>query len=371
MRILYVSNGSNFSGAGGMEYHLIDITGRLREKGVDVALAVRQGTFFERNLLRDRERVYPLSWTGWKKGYAFFQAGKAMLEFSPDIISINREQDIARIYSIARIAGMFRKNRPKIVSVFHNLGWRGNFDLRKLDGLIFPNDYIRQDYVKSNHVPEDRSEIIYHGIDLPDVDPSVKLDPARERRFFKGAGYPLIGMVGEFRKNQSELVDVAHCLKERNVGFTMALVGRGTEEQVRPIREKIGRMGLSENFIFTGMVDRSRMPDVFHDLDISVTTHRSEPFGMVFIESIASWTPMVAYNSGGPVEVLQKGGGILVDGGPAEMAEALARVIADDGLRRSLAESGRRAAERHFSIDAMGEGHYRFYRKVLESASIR
>ena len=365
MKILYVSNGSNFSGAGGMEYHLIDITDRLEKKGVEIALAVRKGTFFEKNLLRGKRNVYPLPWTGFAKPFAFLQAGKLIRDFSPDIISINREQDIARIYTIARIASLFRKNRPKMVSVFHNLGWRGDFDLRKLDGLIFPNDYIKRDYVKANHVPEDRSEIIYHGIDLPCVDPAVKSSRVRERKYFKGLGYPIIGMVGEFRKNQSELVDVAHHLKKRNVDFTMAFVGRETEEQVRPVREKIDRMGLSKNFIFTGMVDRNRMPDVFHDLDISVTTHRSEPFGMVFIESIASCTPMVAYNSGGPVEVLGKGGGILVDGGPEEMAGELYKVITDDDLRRSLALAGRMAAERHFSIEAMGERHYRFYRRVL------
>ena len=365
MRILYVSNGSNFDSAGGMEYHLLDVTAWLEKRGVEIAFAVREGTFFERSLLRGRRNIYPLPWTGIRKAVGFFSLARAIRDFSPDIISINREQDMARTWALAGLSPLWGGRRPKMVSVFHNLGWRGGFDLRRLDGLIFPNRYIKQDYVKSNHVPEDRSEIIHHGIALPRVDPEEKADRGRRRRFFAGRGYPIIGMVGEFRKNQSELVDVADRLGKKGMDFTVAFVGSGTEEQVAPVKEKIARLGLGDRFVFTGMVDRTRIPDVFHDLDLSVTTNRAEPFGMVFIESIASRTPMVAYNSGGPVEVLEKGGGILVDGGPDEMADRILAVLTDDALRVSLADAGRKAAERHFSIDAMGAGHYRFYRRLI------
>jgi glycosyltransferase involved in cell wall biosynthesis len=366
MKILYISNGSNSLGAGGMEYHLLDIINWLEKKGVETVLAVRKGTFFQQNLLRGRSNVYPLSWTGAGKLLSFFKLAKLIRDFSPDIISINREKDIVRVFYIVKFTSIFLNKKPKIVSVFHNLGWSSRFDLGKLDGIIFPNNNIKQEYIQRNRGAEVKSSIIYHGIHLPKVDSAEKLNPSRERKYFKWIGFPLIGMVGEMRKNQAELIDVACQLKKKIPDFTIALVGKGTEEQVKSLQEKINLCGLAKHFIFTGMIERRFMPDVFHDLDISVTTFRHDAFGMVYIESLSSYTPLVAYNSGGPVEILEKGGGILVNGGPEEMAEKIFDIVSDHELRKSLSITGRTVAEKFFSIETMGEQHYNFYLKTLE-----
>jgi glycosyltransferase involved in cell wall biosynthesis len=350
-----------------MEYHLLDITNWLETHGVETALAVREGTFFHKSILCDRPNVYPLSWTGANKLLSFFQVGKAIREFSPDIISINRERDIIRVFFIAKLAGLFSGKKPKIVAVFHNAGGRRFYVLGKLDGIIFPTDYMKQEYIPWNRSAESKSTIIHHGINLPHVDPRDKLDPRRDRKFFKGAGYPLIGMVGEMRKNQTELIDVAYHLKKRVDDFTIAFVGRGTDEEIRSMKDKIDRMGMTNNFIFTGRVDRKDIPDVLYDLDISVTTNRYEPFGIVHIESLAAYTPLVAYNAGGPVEILEKGGGMLVDGGPEDMAETLFKLISNHDLIKSAGVAGRNAVEKYFSIDAMGTKHQAFYEAILKS----
>lgn len=366
MKILYISNASNFLGIGGMEYHLLDITNWLKGRGVETALAVREGTFFHRNILSDRQHVYPLSWTGRNKFFSFFQVSKAIRDFSPDIISINRERDIIRIFAIAKITGLFLKKKPKIVAVFHNAGWKRFFVLGRLDGVIFPTDYMKEGYISKNRSAQDKAVTIYHGINLHGVNPIEKLNPYRERRFFKKRSFPIIGMIGEMRKNQTELIDAAYHLKKRYANFTVAFVGRGTEEEIRSMQERIDKMGLSNNFIFTGRVDRKYMPDVLYDLDLSVTTNRSEPFGIVHIESLASYTPVVAYDSGGPVEILKHGGGILVNGGPEEMAEKIFLLLCDHELRKSMGTAGRVSVEKNFSIDAMGERHLSFYSNILK-----
>ncbi len=366
MKILYISNGSNFLSAGGMEYHLIDITNWMKTKGVGTALAVRKGTVLERDLLAGRPDVYPLSWTGFNKLFSFVQLARAIRGYAPDIISINRERDIIRVLLIALCLRPFLKKRPRLVSVFHNTGWKGAFILPLLDGLIFPNQYMKQVYVKGPGRAAARSVVIHHGIRLPAVDREEKLRSDRERKYFKGARFPLIGMVGELRKNQAELLDAAYHLKKRLPAFTLAIVGRGNVEEIEALKEKAGRLGIAKNIIITGGVERKHMDDIFYDLDVSVTTNRREPFGLVFIESLASYTPVVAYDSGGPVEILEKGGGVLVSGGPEKMAEQLFLLLTDHDRRRSLAQEGRSVAEKHFSIDAMGRQHYEYYRGLLQ-----
>ncbi len=368
MKILYISNGSNFQGAGGMEYHLIDITNWLEGKGVETALAVRKGTFMHRNLLAGKPNVYPLSWTGLDKVASFFDVARAVREFSPDIISINRERDIIRILLTLKFLRPYLKKRPKIVSVFHNVGWKTwPFVLSQLDGMIFPNNYLRDFYLAENKGAVMNTRVIYHGIHLPNMNPVEKLNPHRLRKYFKGRGFPIIGMIGELRKNQAELVDVASHLKQQLPDFSMVIVGRGNEEEFKLLHEKIDRLNLTKHFILTGNVDRSCMPDIFYDLDVSVTTNRREPFGLAFLESLAAYTPLVAYDSGGPVEILGKGGGILVTGGPKEMADRLFTLLSDHDQMKALGLAGRTAAEKYFSIDAMGEQHHHFYSDILRS----
>ena len=367
MRILYFLNGSNFTGAGGMEYHLVDITAWMQRKGVETGAAVRKGTFLQEQLLRGHPNIFPLHWTGLAKVVSFFQAARAIIQFAPDIISINRERDIKRVYYITRLLGPFLTKRPKMVAIFQNvgIGFGDSFDLGKLDGLICTNNYTKQEFISGNASAEKKTRIIYYGVPLPEIEPDRKLDPGRPRRFFKDAAFPLIGMIGNFRKNQTELIDAAHHLKRRCSDFTIAFIGSGTDEQVGPLKEKIARLGLEKHFLFIGAVDHAHMADVFYDLDISVSTNRREAFGIVFIESLASYTPLVAFDSGGPVEILDKGGGVLVHGGAEEMAKALGDLITDHEKRKAMGREGRAAAERYFSIDAMGEAHYRFYTELL------
>lgn len=348
-----------------MEYHLIDLSNWMESHGVETALAIRQGTFAQRTLLQGRPNVHPLSWTGIGKISSFVQFGRLIRDFSPDVISINRERDIIRGFIIAKIAGLFMSKKPKIVAFLQNAGWKRFFVLGKIDGVIFATEFMKKGFLTKNRSAEPKSTIIHCGVSVPEVDPFNKLDPNRERRFFKGVGFPLIGMIGEMRKNQTELIDVAFHLKKTIPQFTIAFIGRGNDDEISALKAKIDSLGLTRNFLFTGRVDRDLIPDVFYDLDISVTTHRAEPFGIALVESLASYTPLIAYNSGGPAEILAKGGGILVDGGADDMAEKLSTLIVNHDLRKTLGYAGRDAAITYFSIDSMGQKTLELYKRIL------
>jgi glycosyltransferase involved in cell wall biosynthesis len=170
-------------------------------------------------------------------------------------------------------------------------------------------------------------------------------------------------MVRELWKNPEELVDVARYLVDAHPDITIAFIG-GYDGSA-PLQEKIDRSGLRKNFVLTGRLDRNLIPDVFHDLDLSVSPHRNEGFGIVHIESPAGYTPVVAYNSGGLVEILCKGGGVLVDGKIEAFANAILYLLGDDEKRKQLGLTGRRVVEENFSIDAMGRNHLSFYEKLF------
>jgi len=181
-----------------MEYHLLDITDwRLEAKGVETALPYGEGTFMQRSLLAGKPNVYPLSWTGLAKLSAFWDVmGRLFGEFSPDIISINRERDIIQIVLTVKLLGLLRRNSPKLVSVFHNSGWKKN---RSIYLSLLRRNNLSQ-CISQGHAIAGRqrsSELRCSGYISRDTsaarsDSAKKLNPRPgSGYFFKGRSFPI------------------------------------------------------------------------------------------------------------------------------------------------------------------------------------
>lgn len=359
MKILYVNNARVSSGA---EDHMIDVASWLKEHGEEPVFLITAGSVLEKQLAEAGIRFHPV----FDKSRRFslpVRIGKAILDERPDIISINREHNLLPVLYTTRLVSPWLRRKPGMVAVFHTPTGRYYPGLKDFEGIIATSEYTGSAFVRANPGIERFMAIIHYGIRLPSVDEAAKRDRHRPRRYFRDRGFPIIGMVGELWKNQEELVDAARHMIEALPDLTVAFIGGYQESPT--LNERIARLGLRKHFIMTGRLPRTLIPDVFHDLDLSVSTHRNEGFGIVHIESMASLTPVVAYNSGGLVEILRKGGGVLVDGGPREFSQAVTGLLEDDGRRHDLGLEGRKVVEDHFSIDAMGRNHLRYYQDVL------
>jgi glycosyltransferase involved in cell wall biosynthesis len=84
--------------------------------------------------------------------------------------------------------------------------------------------------------------------------------------------------------------------------------------------------------------------------DVMVVPSRQEAFGQTASEAQACGTPVVAFNSGGPAEIVaDRETGALAEPFAAEsLAAALDWVLADNERRRGLAVAARRRAEQLF-----------------------
>jgi glycosyltransferase involved in cell wall biosynthesis len=91
------------------------------------------------------------------------------------------------------------------------------------------------------------------------------------------------------------------------------------------VRSEAARHG--ERVLMLGeLPDASRLMSWF---DVLAVPSRVEPFGTVAAEALAAGTPVVATRSGGMAEYVTDAVGALVaPGDPAELADALARVLA-------------------------------------------
>jgi glycosyltransferase involved in cell wall biosynthesis len=150
--------------------------------------------------------------------------------------------------------------------------------------------------------------------------------------------------------------------KSRSVrDWKLWLAGEGPERQKL---ESFARS--SENLCsrvkFWGFVDDIRQ--LMWAADLFVLPSHNEPFGLVLLEAMACGLPVIATDSGGPLDMLPKGSGWFFQAGDAQaLAENLATVIYTEDLGNfSLLAQ---AAAENFSVEKIGEQTIRFYESVL------
>lgn len=136
--------------------------------------------------------------------------------------------------------------------------------------------------------------------------------------------------------------------------LSLLIIGDGVGRQ--RLAAKAGQL-LAGAHVFAGRVEPQRMADYYNAGDIFAFPGINESLGMVYLEAQCCGLPVVATSHDGAPEVVADGEcGVIVPPFAIEpFAAAIARLLADDGLRHQL---GRQAAERVRSRHDMS-GNYR------------
>jgi glycosyltransferase involved in cell wall biosynthesis len=114
------------------------------------------------------------------------------------------------------------------------------------------------------------------------------------------------------------------------------------------------------------------MPEYYHRLDALVLPSRARPhwkeqFGRVLIEAMACGIPVVGSDSGEIPHVIGQAGLLFPEEDVEALTAHLGDLIADQGLRRELANKGRERALRHYTQKAIAEATHDVYVKILAS----
>jgi glycosyltransferase involved in cell wall biosynthesis len=129
------------------------------------------------------------------------------------------------------------------------------------------------------------------------------------------------------------------------------------------VRRQLEALGIADQVAFTGAVPHPQVAEYYRGADVYVQPSFSEAFPIPVPEAMAAGLPVVASDVGGIPEAVVAGQtGLLVKpGDAAALAEALLRVLSDDGLRRAMGEAARQRALSLFSWDRIAQemaGHY-------------
>ena len=107
--------------------------------------------------------------------------------------------------------------------------------------------------------------------------------------------------------------------------------------------------GFRDDLVLTGGVDDATRDRWYDDADLYVSMSAHEGFGVPLVEAMAHDLPVLARRAGAVAFTLDAAG-VLVDGGPDEMADAMVALALDGRRRDAVRESQRRrlrALDRH------------------------
>jgi glycosyltransferase involved in cell wall biosynthesis len=157
------------------------------------------------------------------------------------------------------------------------------------------------------------------------------------------------------RKNLGTLFRAYAHLQAAGVPFEGWVVGDGPcREAWERLRD---RLGLRAQVTFLGTIPRRDLVRRYREASLFCLPSRQEGFGIVFLEAMASGLPVVAARAAAVPETVVEGEvGLLADpDDPAELADALGRLLGDPVLRADLGAGGRRRVERYRADRVAGQ----------------
>jgi glycosyltransferase involved in cell wall biosynthesis len=187
-----------------------------------------------------------------------------------------------------------------------------------------------------------------------------------------GRGPLRLVAVGRFVrvKGYDLLLPALSVLRDRQVQFTIDIVGSGPEETA--LRAAADRLRLSDRIRWMG--PDADVPRVLADADIFVTATRAETFGIAVLEAMAVGLPVVAPAVGSlPELILDDETGILVPAAPERslperMAGAITDLAGDPGRRDRLGSAAASRARTVFSPRAGAAAVASIYRALVTDA---
>lgn len=197
-----------------------------------------------------------------------------------------------------------------------------------MDAVIAVSDATRQALVAEG-LPRGQVILIHNGINTARFRRTGTAGLADVRQSL-GAGpdsflVVICGMLTRW-KGQDVVIEATRLARAAGLPVHLAIVGEAPtgDHFEAELRANVAGDGLADAVTFAGF--RADIPAIMQAADVVVHASRNpEPFGRVVIEAMAAGTPVIATDTGGPVEIIDSGiTGVLV---PPDDAPALFKAL--------------------------------------------
>jgi glycosyltransferase involved in cell wall biosynthesis len=223
----------------------------------------------------------------------------------------------------------------------------------------------KEDFIRYRVISPEKISLISQGLELGSPPRSHPNAAKIKEALGIGPREYAVGMIGRLEpvKGPSYFIEAAARVAREINNSKFVIVGEGSLH--RQLEESAQALGIRERCIFTGW--REDAPAIMSILDVLVLPSLNEAVGMVLIEAQAQGVAVIASRVGGVPEVVKDNHtGILVSPGrPDELAEAIAKLLQDEGLRTRMGNNGCDWVKGKFGPEAMGKAISDLYAQML------
>lgn len=196
--------------------------------------------------------------------------------------------------------------------------------------------------------------VLENGVEVPDVPPLTTTRPVRR-----------VGLVGNLRpiKDPETFVRAAKLVTDRFPDAQFAIAGEG---ELRPALEQlIADLDLRGRVVLKGVV--KDVPEFLGQVDIGVSSSRSEGLSNAVLEYMAAGRAVVATAVGGTPQLIDHGeqGLLVAPGSPSQLAAAIGELMAEPANAVRMAAAARQRVRDRYGMALRGRRFEAFYAQIL------
>ena len=283
-----------------------------------------------------------------------FALAKIIDTCKADVLHVHWTKDLP----VAVVAKLLSRQKPTIVQTRHMHMTRFKDDMYHrflywhIDGMIAVTKRVHEQI--EAFVPQSvRPKVFtsYIGVETP---PMLTPEAVMELRHSYGLnGSFVVGIFGRIEpaKGQHVVLEAVERLRQEGFEVKTLVVGAAVDEVYGKALEVRFPRDVFVGFSYEVGV-------LMQACDCVVLATEKETFGLVLVEAMQACVCVLGSNSGGPQEIIEDGvSGMLFEPMNSEdLAEKLAIVFKDKGLRNKLAKEGQKYAKVHFNaVKQFGE----------------
>jgi len=231
---------------------------------------------------------------------------------------------------------------------------------RRSSRIIAVSEATRRDIVELLRIDPGRIDVVYEG---PGFAPSVEPEPedALRRRLSLGDS-PIVLSVSAHRphKNLRRLIDAIAQIEQPAV---LVMPGYRTPWEDE-LRAHAARAGAEDRVRFAGWVSEEELEGLYRAASCLAFPSLAEGFGLPVLEAMIRGLPVACSNTTSLPEVAGSAALYFDPEDTGAIADAIARLLADRGLREELAAAGRERAAR-FTWERAAAGTLACYERAL------
>lgn len=366
MKVLQVTTHMN---VGGIANYIFELSKALKSKGVDTIVASAggdlEGSLDEAGIAHERLNIRTKFEFSPKVFMAAFALKRIAEREGVDIIhSHTRVSQVAGsltsmmtgIPMVTTCHGYFKKRMRSIIDTWGE-------KVIAISAAVY--GHLKGDL----GVSDDRIELVYSGVDVNKFARELpESDVIKTKEYLELTGKTVIGTIGRLSsvKGHKFFIQAMAEVLKASPDAAGLVVGSGPEGP--SIKALAMALGIDDRISFIDSVKDTR--EALSVTDIFVFPSIKEGLGIALLEALAAGKPCVASRTGGIEDIIKDGeSGILTDvGDSAAIADAVLKLLSDEGLRMRMAQCGRRLAQSRFTLDRMADDVVNIYKRVAGGA---